>query len=39
MKAYHGVDGKVRMFRPKLNMERLNRSADAASLPVNIAYM
>lgn len=38
MKAYHGVDGKVRLFRPKLNMNRLNKSADAASLPVNYTY-
>ena len=34
MKAYHGVDGKIRMFRPMENMRRMNISAEAASLPV-----
>ena len=34
LKAYHGVDGKIRLFRPMENMKRMNRSAVAASLPV-----
>lgn len=33
MKAYRGVDGKLRLFRPLLNLERLNRSAERAALP------
>ncbi|KAI3434631.1 hypothetical protein D9Q98_002698 [Chlorella vulgaris] len=27
MKAYAGVDGRMRLFRPEMNMERLRRSA------------
>lgn len=34
MKAFKGVDGKIRLFRPYENMKRLNVSAVAASLPV-----
>jgi branched-chain amino acid aminotransferase len=33
MKAFKGVDGRVRLFRPMENMKRLSRSAVAASLP------
>lgn len=33
MKAYRGVDGKVRLFRPDMNMARMNRSALRAGLP------
>jgi len=33
MKAYRGVDGKTRLFRPDLNMKRLLRGADRALLP------
>ncbi|XP_071453191.1 branched-chain-amino-acid aminotransferase, cytosolic [Hetaerina americana] len=33
MKAYRGVDGRIRLFRPDRNMERMNRSAVAAVLP------
>lgn len=33
LKAYHGVDGKIRLFRPMENMLRLSRSAVASSLP------
>ena len=32
MKAYHCVDGKVRLFRPEMNMERMLRSAKRAGL-------
>lgn len=35
MKAFHGADGKARLFRPLENMKRLNRSAVAMSLPVS----
>ena len=35
MKAYYGVDGKIRLFRPMENMMRLSRSAEASSLPVS----
>jgi branched-chain amino acid aminotransferase len=33
MKAYYGVDGKVRLFRPDLNMKRLKKSSARSSLP------
>ncbi|XP_044012781.1 branched-chain-amino-acid aminotransferase [Aphidius gifuensis] len=33
MKAYRGVDGKIRLFRPELNMERMNMSARRMGLP------
>ncbi|OCT86014.1 hypothetical protein XELAEV_18019708mg [Xenopus laevis] len=33
LKAYRGEDGKVRLFRPKLNMERMHRSALRMTLP------
>ncbi|XP_065909960.1 branched-chain-amino-acid aminotransferase, cytosolic-like [Dysidea avara] len=33
LKAFYGVDGKVRLFRPDMNCKRLNRSAELACLP------
>jgi branched-chain amino acid aminotransferase, group II len=33
MKAYRGVDGSIRLFRPEKNFERLNRSAVRISMP------
>ncbi|XKL61311.1 hypothetical protein PGB90_008368 [Kerria lacca] len=33
MKAFRGVDGKIRLFRPFLNLQRLNKSAEKACLP------
>ncbi|KAJ6103647.1 hypothetical protein N7486_003869 [Penicillium sp. IBT 16267x] len=33
MKVYRGYDGKLRLFRPDLNAERLNLSSQRASLP------
>ncbi|KAF2903854.1 hypothetical protein ILUMI_02313 [Ignelater luminosus] len=33
LKAYRGVDGKIRMFRPDLNMQRMNLSAIGSGLP------
>lgn len=33
MKAYRGVDGKIRLFRPEMNMERMNNSAIRSGLP------
>ncbi|KAI4497681.1 hypothetical protein M0802_007221 [Mischocyttarus mexicanus] len=33
MKAYRGVDGKIRLFRPDMNMERMNNSAIGSGLP------
>lgn len=36
LKAYRGVDGKIRIFRPELNMERMNNSAMRTGLPVFI---
>jgi branched-chain amino acid aminotransferase len=37
MKAYKDKDGKVRLFRPDMNMRRMNLSADRIALPVSIA--
>lgn len=34
MKAFHGVDGVIRLFRPDKNMERMKKSAARISLPV-----
>lgn len=33
MKAYRGVDGKVRLFRPERNAARFRRSAERIALP------
>ncbi|XP_018322498.1 branched-chain-amino-acid aminotransferase, cytosolic [Agrilus planipennis] len=33
MKAYRGADGRIRVFRPDLNMHRMNNSAESAGLP------
>ena len=33
MKAYRGVDNKIRLFRPEENMKRMNNSAIRSSLP------
>lgn len=33
MKAYRGVDGKIRLFRPDMNMKRMNLSARRCGLP------
>ncbi|XP_068134097.1 branched-chain-amino-acid aminotransferase, cytosolic isoform X2 [Hyperolius riggenbachi] len=33
LKAYRGVDGKIRLFRPQLNMARMQRSAKRVTLP------
>lgn len=33
MKAYRGNDGKIRIFRPELNMARMNLSASRSCLP------
>ncbi|XP_073999713.1 branched chain amino acid transaminase isoform X2 [Rhodnius prolixus] len=34
MKAYRGEDEKIRIFRPHLNMIRMNQSADRCGLPL-----
>ncbi|KAM3598139.1 uncharacterized protein V6R79_014037 [Siganus canaliculatus] len=33
MKAFRGVDNRIRLFRPMLNMERMHRSAERSCLP------
>jgi len=33
LKAYYGVDGKIRLFRPWENAKRLNRSAERLCIP------
>lgn len=39
MKAFRGVDGRIRLFRPHVNAKRLNDSADRAVLPVRIVLI
>ena len=39
MKAYRGADDKIRLFRPMENMNRMKRSAVAASLPVSFSFI
>ena len=34
MKAYRGLDGECRLFRPEMNVARLNKSASRLALPV-----
>ena len=34
MKAYHGADGKIRLFRPQENMARLNLSNERLCIPL-----
>jgi branched-subunit amino acid aminotransferase/4-amino-4-deoxychorismate lyase len=34
MKAYHDPEGRVRLFRPDMNMERMITSAKRIALPV-----
>ncbi len=34
MKAYRGVDHKIRLFRPELNLNRMHRSSLRSALPV-----
>ena len=38
MKAYRGDDGKIRLFRPELNMRRMLSTAERSVLPVR-AYI
>lgn len=33
MKAYRGVDGRIRLFRPNMNMNRMNLTAHRSGLP------
>lgn len=33
LKAYRGIDGRIRVFRPDMNMQRMNLSARASGLP------
>lgn len=33
MKAYRGVDGRIRLFRPEMNMARMNVTAHRSGLP------
>lgn len=36
LKAYRDEDGKITLFRPDMNMKRMNRSAARIALPVRI---
>ena len=37
LKAYRDASGRVTMFRPDMNMKRMNRSAQRIALPVRIS--
>jgi branched-chain amino acid aminotransferase len=40
MKAYRGKDGKIIVFRPEMNIARMNLSAQRLALPVSlVAYL
>jgi len=39
MKAYYGVDKKLRLFRPDLNMNRFHKSALRSALPVKFSLV
>jgi branched-subunit amino acid aminotransferase/4-amino-4-deoxychorismate lyase len=39
MKAYVDENGKVRLFRPDMNMKRMNRSMQRLMLPVSSLYL
>lgn len=36
MKAYKDAEGHVRLFRPDMNMARLNKSSARLGMPVSI---
>lgn len=38
LKAYRNKNGKVTLFRPDLNMARMNLSAERLALPVNLMH-
>ena len=38
MKAYRGVDNKIRLFRPEMNMQRMRKTAKRAALPVSCQF-
>lgn len=35
MKAYKGIDGSIRMFRPNKNMQRLKKSMSVLNMPID----
>lgn len=39
MKAYRGIDNKIRLFRPDANMARMNATAARAALPVSFLHL
>lgn len=36
MKAYRGVDNRIRLFRPEMNMSRMRKTAARSALPVSL---
>jgi branched-subunit amino acid aminotransferase/4-amino-4-deoxychorismate lyase len=38
MKAYKDAEGHVRLFRPDMNMARLNRSSARLGMPVSYTH-
>lgn len=39
MKAYRDQNGKVTLFRPDMNMKRMNNSAKRLALPVSVFHI
>lgn len=39
MKAYRDENGRISLFRPDMNMKRMNQSAARIALPVNIFFV
>lgn len=39
MKAYRTASGKVTLFRPDMNMRRMNSSASRIALPVRMPFL
>lgn len=39
MKAYKDENGKIRLFRPDMNMARMNRSTARIALPVSFFFV
>ena len=38
LKAYRDTSGKVTLFRPDMNMKRMNTSAERIAMPVRVIY-
>lgn len=39
MKAYKDTEGHIRLFRPEMNMDRLNKSSARLGMPVSLHHL